>query len=156
MKLFARKFGIAAALLLVFAIGCVAGLLGASWLYYRHVFSRQVDRTAVDLTMQVNTASQLRLGEVNGVINDLETRIDMGIVSVGLTPHIPITDYRRRVLRGAKTYREIYPSKSTIASRVAEALEKVAKIEMEEFKCESALWRLVKDNAPQSAQEGDK
>ncbi len=148
MKPSARKFGIVGGFLLVFAIGCVAGLFGASWLYYRYVFGTQVDEVAVDLAVQISTVSRLRLGEVDAVIDDLEARIDMGIVSVGLTPHIPITDYRRRVLRGAKTYREIYPSKSKIASRVAEALEKVAKIEIEEFTCESSLCRLVRDGAP--------
>lgn len=149
MRLSARKFGLATAFLLVFVAGCAVGVFGASRAYYRFHMGTRVDEVAVDLGMQVTTASRLRLGEVDSVINDLETRIDMGIVSVGLTAHIPITDDRRDVLRGAKTYREIYPSKSKIASQVAEALEKVAKIEIEEFTCEGPLCRLVEDGAPQ-------
>ena len=145
MKPRPRRFGLITGFLLVFVAGCVVGLFGASWLWYRHVIGRQVDEVAVELSMQIGTASQLRLGEVDDVLHDLEMRIDSSIVSVGLTPHIPITQLRRRQLTAAKTYREVYPSSSELASRVAEALAKVQRIEIDEFQCDSPLSRLVKE-----------
>jgi len=153
MKLRARKVGLITGFLLVFVAGCVVGLFGASWLWYRHVIGRQVDQVAVNLAMDIHRASQLRLGEVDAVLDDLEMSIDSGIVSVGLTPHIPITEVRRRRLRAAKTYREMYHSSSQLASQVAEALAQVERIEIDEFKCEKPLCRLVKDRASRDPQQ---
>ena len=141
----ARRFGLITGFLLVFVAGCVVGLFGASWLWYRHVIGTQVDEVAANLAMDIHRASQLRLGEVDAALDDLEMSIDSGIVSVGLTPHIPITELRRRRLREAKTYREMYPSRSQLASRVTEALAKVQRIKIDEFKCDSPLCRLVRD-----------
>ena len=87
------------------------------------------------------------------MLDDLESRIDMGIVSVGLTPLIPITELRRRRLRAAKTYREMYPSMSEVASQVAEALAKVKRIEIDELKCEKPLRRLVKEASSQKEED---
>jgi len=156
MKPRARRFGLITGLLLVFVAGCVVGLLGASWLYYRHFFGRQVEEVAVALALDVATASRLRLGEVDAALHDLEMRIDSGIVivSVGHTPHIPITELRRRHLRAAKTYREIYPSRSEVASQVTEALAKVERIALDEFKCKSSLYRLVRDAESRNREQG--
>ncbi|MCK4722093.1 MAG: hypothetical protein KAT75_02260, partial [Dehalococcoidia bacterium] len=132
MKPRTRRLGLVTAFLLVFAAGCVVGLFGASWLWYRHVIGRQVDQVAVNLAMDIHKASQLRLGEADAVLDDLEKNIDTGIVSVGITPHIPITELRRRRLRKAKSYGEMYPSMSQLASQVAEALAKVQRIEIDE------------------------
>jgi len=135
------KLGLVVLLFIVFIVGCLVGLGTSSYLYYRNVFSKRLDRNATDLGGQINTVSRLRLGEIDGVINDLEMSIDGNIRSVALTPHIPRTDYRYKVLRAAKTYREIYPSKSGKASQVNEALREIPKIHS--FKCESPLCRLV-------------
>ena len=153
MKLHARRFGLITGFLLVFLAGCVVGLFGGSWLWYRHVIGTQVDQVAVNLAMDIHRASQLRIGEVDAALDELEGSIDRGIVAVGLTPHIPITGLRRKQLRAAKTYRQMYPSKSQLASQVAEALAKVRRIEIDEFKCDSPLCRLVKDRALREPQQ---
>ena len=153
MKRFAWKSGLVIGLLLVFVAGCVVGLMGASWLWYRHVYGRQVDEVAVALGMNVARASQLRLGEVDAALDALEMGIDAAVVSVGLNPLIPITELRQRQLRAAKTYREIYPSRSEGASQVTEALAKVERIALDEFKCNSSLYRLVKEASSQKEEE---
>jgi len=153
MKPRARRFGLITGFLLVFVAGCVVGLFGASWLWYRHVIGTQVDEVAANLAMDIHRASQLRLGEADAALDDLERRIDRGIVSVGLTPHIPITELRGRQLRKAKTYREMYPSRSQLASQVAEALAKVQRIEIDEATCDTPFCRLVRDaESPNSEQ----
>jgi hypothetical protein len=142
MRLPKSKHGPAVLLFLVFVVGCFAGLMTSSYLYYRHVFSKAVDENAVDLKWEITTVSRLRLGEIDSIINDLEIRIDGNIRSVTLTPNIPRTDYRYEVLKAAKTYREIYPSRSEIAFQVNDALKDIPKIET--FECETSLYRLVK------------
>ncbi|MCK4323557.1 MAG: hypothetical protein KAW89_03435 [Armatimonadetes bacterium] len=145
MKPRTRRFGLITGFLLVFVAGCVVGLFGASWLWYRHVFGSQVDQAAVNLSIDIHRASQLRLGEADAALDDLEVNIDNAIVSAGLTPHIPITELRRRQLRKAKTYREMYPSRSALASQVAEALAKVQRIEIDQATCDTPFCRLVRD-----------
>ena len=153
MKPRARRFGLITGFLLVFVAGCVVGLFGASWLWYRHVIGTQVDEVAANLAMDIHRASQLRLGEVDAALDDLEISIDSGVVSVGLTPHIPITELRRRQLRKAKTYREMYPSRSQLASQVGETLAKVQRIEIDEATCDTPFCRLVIDTeSPNSEQ----
>lgn len=110
MRLPKSKLGFAVLLFLIFVVGYFAGLMTSSYLYYRHVFSKAVNENAVDLGWEITTLSQLRLGEIDVVIDDLEMRIDGNIRSVALTPNIPRTDYRYRILKAAKTYRDIYPS----------------------------------------------
>ena len=142
MRLPKSKLGIAVLLFLVFVVGCFVGLMTSSYLYYRHVFSKAVDENAVDLGWEITTVSRLRLGEIDAVINNLEMRVDGNIRSVALTPNIPRTDYRYEVLKAAKTYRDIYPSRSEIAFQVNDALKDIPKIET--FECETSLYRLVK------------
>ncbi len=145
MKPRARRFGPITGFLLVFVAGCVVGLFGASWQWYRVVFGTRVDEAAAYLCMDIHRASQLRLGEADAVLDDLEVNIDNAIVSAGLTPHIPITELGHRQLSKAKTYREMYPSRSQLASQVAEALAKVQRIEIDETTCDTPFCRLVRD-----------
>ena len=142
MRLPKSKLGLAVLLFLIFVVGCFVGLMTSSYLYYRHVFSKVVDENAVDLSWEITTVSRLRLGEIDAVINDLEMRVDGNIRSVALTPNIPRTDYRYEVLKAAKTYRDIYPSRSERAFQVNDALKGIPKIET--FECETSLYRLVK------------
>lgn len=137
-----RKLRFFALASLIFVLGCILGLMGSSYLYYRHVFSYMATETAANLSMRINTLSRLRLGEVDAAIESLESTVDIAITSIARTPHIPQTDYRHSALRGAKTYREIYPSKSEVAPQVVEALRNIPKIEI--FKCDNPLCRLVK------------
>ncbi len=141
MRLPKSKLGLAVILFLVFVVGSFVGLMTSSYLYYRHVFSKAVDESAVDLGWEINTVSRLRLGEIDAVINDLEMRVDGNIRSVALTPNIPRTDYRYKVLKAAKTYRELYPSTSKLASKVNDALKDIPKLQAS--KCENSLRRLV-------------
>ena len=145
MRLPKSKLGLAALFFLVFVVGCFAGLMASSYLYYRHVFSKAVDENAVDLRWEIMTLSRLRLGEIDAVIDDLEMRIDGNIRSVALTPNIPRTDYGYEALKAAKTYRDIYPSGSERAFQVNDALKDIPKIET--FECETPLCRLVKTKA---------
>ena len=141
MKMAKNKIKFTILILIVFVVGAFIGLGTSSYLYYRHVFSRMADETAIILGDRINTLCQLRLGEIDKVIDHLESSIDMGIVSITQTPNIPQTDYRYRVSRAAKTYRQLYPSKSQSADKVTEALRDIPKIET--FKCKNALCRLV-------------
>lgn len=150
MKSRKRKIGLLALFLLVFFVGCWLGFGTSSYLYYRHVFSKAVDRSATELALQIRPVCHLRLGEVDAAIKTLDGMIDNNIVAVAQTPLIPKTDYRHRVLRAAKTYREIYPSKSGFASKVDDALRDIPKLET--FKCENSLARLVKRSESQEDQ----
>ncbi len=141
MRLPRSKFGLAVLFFLVFVVGCFAGLMTSSYLYYRHVFSKAVDENAVDLRWEIMTLSRLRLGEIDAVIDDMEMRVDGNIRSVALTPNIPRTDYRYEALKAAKTYRDIHPSQSKRAFQVNDALKDIPKIET--FECETPLCRLV-------------
>ncbi len=142
MKLTKRKIGFFVLFLLVFFAGYKVGEVKASIMYYRHVFSKVVDRSATELALQIRPVCHLRLGEVDAAIKTLDGLIDNNIIAVAKTPLIPKTDYRHRVLRAAKTYRELYPSKSGFASKVDDALRDIPKLET--FKCENSLTRLVK------------
>lgn len=137
-----RKIGLFVLFLLLFFVGFVVGVGTSSYAYYRHIFSKAVDRSAIELALQIGPVCQLRLGEVDAAIQALEGMIDNNIIAVAQTPLIPKTDYRHGVLRAAKTYREIYPSKSGFASKVDDALRDIPKLET--FKCENSLARLVK------------
>jgi len=150
VKLTKRKIGLFVIFLLVFLAGYMVGIAKASYLYYRYVFSKAVDRSAIELAMQITPVCQLRLGEVDAAIETLERMIDNNIVTIDQTPYIPKTDYRHGVLRAAKTYREIYPSKTEFAPKVADALRDIPKIET--FKCENSLARLVKRSESQKGQ----
>jgi len=125
--------------LLVFIVGCFVGIGTASYLYYRHVFSKQVDRSAIELGSQINLVCLLRLGELEAAITQLENMIDNNVVSVALTPNIPETDSRDFVLRGVRTYREIYPSQTQFASIVDDALADIPKID--KFESDNSLYR---------------
>ncbi len=142
MKSRIRKIGLFVLCLLVFCAGYVVGVGTSSYLYYRHIFSKAVDRSAIELASQIRPVCHLRLGEVDAAIKALEGMIDNNIIAVARTPYIPITDYRHRVLRAAKTYREIFHSKSGFAPKVDDALRDIPKLET--FKCENSLARLVK------------
>jgi len=142
MKLSKGKLGLSVSFFLVFTVGCLVGLTASSYLYHRHVFSKMADENAVNLGWRINRLCELRLGEIDAAIKQLERNIDINIITVALTPNIPETDYRHRMLRAAKTYREIYRSKSEMASKVKDALKGIPKIDT--FKCNSPLCRLVK------------
>ena len=150
MKLTKGKLWLCVLFFIVFIVGCFVGIGAASYQYYRYVFSKEVDRSAIELASQINIMCQLRLGEVDAAITQLENMIDINVVSVALTPNIPETDYRHRVLRAVKTYREIYPSKSQFASKADDALEDIPKIDT--FKCDNPLCRLVEHAESQKDQ----
>ncbi len=149
MKITRSKIGLTVLIFFVFIIGALSGLMTSSYLYYRHVFSQMADETAGILSERINTLCQLRLGEIDNAIEQLESSVDMSIISITQTPHIRQTDLRFRVLRGAKTYKELYPSKSQVASKVTEALRDIPKIET--FKCDSSLCRLVTQTAEEKS-----
>jgi hypothetical protein len=144
MNLIKGKLGLCILFFLVFIVGCFVGIGTASYQYYRYVFSKVVDRSAIELALQINLVCKLRLGEVKAAITQLENMIDDNVVSVALTPNIPIpqTDFRHHVLRGVKTYRQVYPYQTQFASKIDDALKDIAKIDT--FKCDSPLCRLVK------------
>lgn len=129
--------------LLVFVVGGILGLGTSSYLYYRYVFSNMANETAINVSTQLSHLCLLRIGDVNTAIDLMETAVDSGIVNITQTPNIPQTDYRYRVLRGVKTYRQLYPSRPE-NPKLSEAMKNIPKIEENEFKCESPLCRLVK------------
>lgn len=139
MKSTKSKLTLLALFLLVFIVGCFVGIGTASYLYYRHVFSKQTDRSAIELGSQISIVCLLRLEEVESAITQLENMIDNNVVSVALTPNIPETDLRHYILRGAKTYREIYPSQTQFASIVDDALADIPKID--KFESDNSLYK---------------
>lgn len=104
-----------------------------------------MNRNVRDLMWRMNTLCRLRLGEIDAVIKDLETRLDGNITCVALTPQKGETDYHYRALKGVKTYRELHPSTSVRAPQVAEALKGIPKVEA--LKCDGPLRRLM-ERAP--------
>lgn len=139
MKLPIRKICLIAAMLL---IGCFVGFAGSSYLYYKHVFSKALMENVSELGYQIATVSYLRLGEIDAAIDILENQIDNNISTIARYRNTSKTDYCYRALRKAKTYRNIYPSTSKEAAFITDALSEFK--EIEEFKCQSSLRRLVK------------
>ncbi len=119
-------------------LGLMVGVSYASYLYYRHVFSKITDTSADRLAHRIATLSKLRLEEFDVAITDLEKGVDDDILFITQTPYVPVNNYRRSALRMAKTYRDIYP----FSSEVAESLKDIQRIEI--FNCDSPLSRLVK------------
>ena len=141
MKLHKRKIGVAIAFLMVFIVGGLIGIFGASYLYHKHVFSYVEMNTVADLYRQIDMVSYLRLKKTDKVTALLEAEIDSNILAVFSSTYIE-ADCQYKALRFAKTYREIYPSNSRKAFKVINALEKFPKLE--KFKCENSLCLLVK------------
>ena len=141
MKLISNKLRLCILFLLVCAVGFIAGLETTSYLYNKYYFSQILDHDAIELASQIDTVCQLRLGQVGATIDILEKRIDWNIACLAQTPYIPENDYRHNILRAAKTYRSIYPSRSQIADKVAYILSNIEKIYL--FESNSPLCRLV-------------
>jgi hypothetical protein len=142
MKLISNKLGLCILFCLVCFTGFFAGLKTTAYLYYKYGFSQILDSSALDLASQIDTVCQLRLGQVGTTIDNLEKRIDWNIVGLAQTPNIQEGDYRYNILRAAKTYREIYPSRSQVADIVDNALSNIEKIYL--FESDTPLCRLVK------------
>jgi len=141
MKLMNNKLGLCILFCLVCFAGFFAGLKTTSYLYYKYYFSQILDRDALDLASQIDTVCQLRLGQVGATIDLLEKRIDWGIVALAQSTNIQEGDYRYNILRAAKTYREIYHSRSQIADTVDCILSDIEKIYL--FEYDGPLCRLV-------------
>ena len=144
MKLHKRKIGIVIAFLMVFIVGGVIGIFGASYLYQKHFFPYVEMNTVADLYWQIDMVSYLRLKKTDKVIALLDAEIDSKILAV-FSPTYIEADCQYRVLSFAKTYREIYPSNSKEASKVINALKEIPKIELEKVRCKGGvLCRLAK------------
>ena len=130
-----------AVLLVVFVIGCFVGLMTSSYLYYEHVFSKAADERAIALHQNVIALSHLRLGEIDTLIDVYETRVDSEIRTISQNLRTPPNDSSYKVLKAAKTYRELYPSTSKLASKVKDSLKDIPKLQAS--KCENSLRRLV-------------
>ncbi len=142
MKLHKRKIGIFIAFLMVFIVGGVIGILGACYLFDKHVFSYVEMNTVGDLYRQLDMVSYLHLKETDKVIARLDAEIDRNILAVFSHTYIE-ADCQSRVLGFAKAYREIYPSNSKEASKVINALKEFPKIELEKVRCKGGLCRLA-------------
>jgi hypothetical protein len=141
MKLINNKLGLCILFCLVCFAGFIVGIKITSYYYNTYCFSRILDRDAIALASQINTVCQLRLGQVGTTIDLLEKEIDWNIVGLAQTPNVQEGDYRYNILRAAKTYREIYPSRSQVADVVYNALSNIEKIYM--FEYDTPLCRLV-------------
>ncbi len=152
MKLHKRKIGIAIAFLMVFIVGGVIGIFGASYLYHKHVFSYVEMNTVADLYRQIDMVSYLRLRKPDKVIALLDAEIDRNILAVFSHTYIE-ADCQYRVLGYAKVYREIYPSNSKEAYKVINALKEFPKIELEKERCTGGLCRLVEQAQSQNSSD---
>jgi hypothetical protein len=142
MKLHKRKIGIAIAFLMVFILGGVIGIFGASYLFDKHVFPYVEMNTVAYLYWQIDVVSYLHLKETDKVIDLLDAEIDRNILAVFSHTYIE-EDCQSRVLGFAKAYREMYPSNSKEASKVINALKEFPKIELEKVRCGGGLCRLA-------------
>ncbi len=153
MKLHKRKIGIVIAFLMVFIVGGVIGIFGASYLYHKHVFSYVEMNTVADLYWHIDMVSYLRLKETDKVIDLLDAAIDRNILAVFSHTYIE-EDCQNRVMGYAKAYREIYPSNSKEASKVINALKEFPKIELEKVRCKGGvLCRLVEQAQSQNSSD---
>jgi len=143
MKLHKRKIGIAIAFLMVFIVGGVIGIFGASYLYQKHFFPYVEMNDVAYLYWHIDMVSYLHLKETDKVIARLDAEIDRNILAVFSHTYIE-EDCQNRVMGYAKAYREIYPSNSKEASKVINALKEFPKIELEKVRCKGGvLCRLV-------------
>ena len=142
MKLHKRKIGIVIAFLMVFILGGVIGIFGASYLYQEHFFPYMEMNDVSDLYRQISMVSYLHLKETDKTIALLDAKIDRDILAVFSHRYIE-ADCQNRVMGFAKAYREIYPSNSKEASKVINALKEFPKIELEKERCTGGLCRLV-------------
>ena len=152
MKLHKRKIGIAIAFLMVFIVGGVIGIFGASYLYHKHVFSHVEMNTVANLYRQISLASYLHLKETDKAIALLDAEIDRNILAVFSHTYIE-EDCQNRVMGFAKAYREIYPSNSKEASKVINALKEFLKIQLEKERCTGGLCRLVEQAQSQNSSD---
>jgi len=149
MKLHKRKIGITIAFLMVFILGGVIGIFGASYLYDKHFFPYMEMNDVSDLYWQIDMASYLHLKETDKVIALLDAKIDRNILAVFSHTYTE-ADCQNRVMGYAKAYREIYPSNSKEASKVINALKEFPKIELEKVRCKGGvLLRLVEQDQSQ-------
>ncbi|MHC5075704.1 MAG: hypothetical protein ACYTFM_04675 [Planctomycetota bacterium] len=143
MKLQKRKIGIAIAFLVVFILGGVVGLFGASYLYHKQVFPYMEMNDVSNLYHQIDMVSYLHLKETDKVIALLDADIDRNILAVSSHGYIE-ADCQNRVMGFAKAYREICPSNPKNASEVLNTLKEFPKIELEKVRCKGGLCRLAK------------
>lgn len=143
MKLHKRKIGIVIAFLMVFILGGVIGIFGASYLFNKYFFPYVEMNTVSDLYRQISMVSYLHLKETDKTIALLDAEIDRNILAVFSHTYIE-ADCQNRVMGFAKAYREIYPSNSKEAYKVINALKEFPKIELEKERCTGGLGRLVK------------
>jgi hypothetical protein len=129
MKLIKNKIVLFALLSLMFLIGCLLGMKVTSYLYKKYCFSQILDHDAIALASKIDTVCQLRLGQVGNTIDLLEKGIDWNIVALAQTPNIREVDYKYNILRAAKTYREVVPSRSQATGMVNDILSGVEKID---------------------------
>jgi hypothetical protein len=125
----------------VFAVGCLIGMEAASHLYSKYCFSQTLDSNTIELASQINIVCRLRLGQIAATIDYLEEGIDWNIVVLAQAPNVKENDYRYNILRAAKTYREIYHSRSQAADMINDILKDIEKIQV--FKYDNPLCRLV-------------
>ena len=152
MKLHKRKIGIVIAFLMVFILGGVIGIFGASYLFDKYFFPYVEMNTVADLYRQISMASYWHLKETDKVIARLDAEIDRNILAVFSHTHIE-ANCQNRVMGFAKAYREIYPSNSKEASKVINALKKFPKIELEKERCTGGLCRLVEQARSQNSSD---
>lgn len=137
-----RKVVLAAGFVLVFLAGLLGGAIFASIQYYRHVFSKLGDEFAPKLSSDIRTLSQLRLGETEAAIADLEQNVDGGILMIGgKGPLVSITGERLKALKAARTYRSLVPPAPSRAASITAVLKDVP--EIEKSVCDAPLCRLI-------------
>lgn len=152
MKLHKRKIGIAIAFLMVFIVGGVIGIFGASYLFNKHFFPYVEMNTVADLYRQIDMVSYLRLRKPDKVIARLDAEIDRNILAVFSHTYIE-EDCQNRVMGFAKAYREIHPSNLKEASKVINALKEFPKIELEKVRCKGGICRLAEQAQSQNSSD---
>lgn len=138
-------------------IGFVAGVYAGQWNFERVMLDPIRDEKAILASIRVQTLSQLRLGEINEVIEQQEMMLDNEArilrqkstrVLYDDPAEMPEAVYR--ALRAIKGYRLLYPATGTMRAKVDDYLSIIPAYtdeEIEEKECGAALWRQLKRSA---------
>ncbi len=114
---------------------------------FQNVMQQVAEKDAGQIMIHSEVLSRLRLGESDSAIRLLETTLDGEILSVDQKakgPLLRLSDYSKKALQAAKTYRAMYPSIS-----VKGVLKEVSDLKFDK-ECDSGLCRLYERKFPRS------
>ena len=128
-----------------FVLGGIVIALWAGQLFSRITTSKQVE-VAFQAAQQAEWLAELRLGETEKAIRNMETAMDVAIVSIGQWDEVEPPDEKTRAARdglltNVKVYHESYPLKGGDGARVKAMLAAVPGRDPRSI-CKASICRL--------------